>query len=123
MPANQKPLQKVKWPNVTLSAFPRFETSLDTWFKRKNVRIWITEYGHEVKQDGETNGVSRAQQAAYAGQALAVAKKDPRVDMFIWFVFRDHATSVWQSGLRTRSGAAKPSLARFTAAAASVDVA
>ena len=44
------------------------------------------------------------------------------MDMFIWFVFRDHATSLWQSGLRTRSGAAKPSLARFTAAAASADV-
>ena len=43
------------------------------------------------------------------------------MDMFIWFVFRDHATSLWQSGLRTRTGAAKPSLARFTAAAASVD--
>jgi hypothetical protein len=122
VPANQKPLQKVKWPNVTLSAFPRFEKSLDTWFKRKNVHIWITEYGHEVKQDGEPNGVSRSQQAAYAAQALAVAKKDPRVDMFIWFVFRDHATSLWQSGLRTRTGAAKPSLARFTSGAASVDV-
>jgi hypothetical protein len=36
---------------------PRFEKSLDTWFKRKNVRIWITEYGHETKQDGEPKGV------------------------------------------------------------------
>jgi hypothetical protein len=121
VPANQKPLQRVKWPNVTLSAFPRFEKSLDTWFKRKNVRIWITEYGHEVKQDGEPKGVSRSQQAAYAAQSLAVSKKDSRVDMFIWFVFRDNATSLWQSGLRTRSGAAKPSLARFTAGAASAD--
>ena len=121
VPANQKPTQKVKWPNVTLASFPRFETSLDTWFKRKNVRIWITEYGHEVKQDGEPTGVTRAQQAAYAAQALALAKKDPRTDMFIWFVFRDHVTNLWQSGLRTRSGAAKPSLARFTAAANSVD--
>jgi hypothetical protein len=116
-----KPTQKVKWPNVTLSAFPRFEASLDKWFKRKNVRIWITEYGHEVKQDGEPNGVTRAQQAAYAAQALALAKKDPRTDMFIWFVFRDHKTSEWQSGLRTTTGAAKPSLSRFAAAAASVD--
>jgi hypothetical protein len=117
VPARMKPLQKVKWPNVTLSAFPRFERSLDTWFKRKGVRIWITEYGHEVKQDGEPNGITRAQQAAYAAQALAVAKKDPRTDMFIWFVFRDHPTSLWQSGLRTTSGAAKPSLSRFSSAA------
>ena len=117
VPANQKPTQKVKWPNVTLSSFARFEKSLDTWFKRKNVRIWITEYGHEVKPDGEPKGISRAQQAAYAAQALALAKKDTRTDMFIWFVFRDHATSEWQSGLRTVSGAAKPSLSRLTAAA------
>jgi hypothetical protein len=121
VPANQKPTQKVKWPNVTLASFPRFEKSLDTWFKRKNVRIWITEYGHEVKSDGEPKGVSRAQQAAYAAQALALARKDTRTDVFIWFVFRDHATSEWQSGLRTRSGAAKPSLAKFTAAARLVD--
>ena len=112
-PANLKPTQKVKWPNVTLSSLPRFEQSLDTWFKRKNVRIWITEYGHEMKQDGEPNGVSRAQQAAYTTQAIGLAKKDPRTDMFIWFIFRDDATSVWQSGLLTKSGAAKPSLARF----------
>src|SRR5688500_11567720 len=121
VPTNQKPTQRVKWPNVTLSAFPRFAKSLDTWFRRKNVRIWITEYGHEVKQDGEPNGVSRAQQAAYAAQALALAKRNPRTDMFIWFVFRDHTTSTWQSGLRTRSGAAKPSLARFRTAARSAD--
>jgi hypothetical protein len=106
---------------VTLASFGRFEKSLDTWFKRKNVRIWITEYGHEVKSDGEPKGISRAQQAAYAAQALALAKADPRTDMFIWFVFRDNATSEWQSGLRTTSGVAKPSLARFAAAARAVD--
>jgi len=121
VPVSQKPTQKVRWPNVTLASFARFEKSLDTWFKRKNVRIWITEYGHEVKSDGEPNGISRAQQAAYAAQALALARKDTRTDMFIWFVFRDHATSEWQSGLRTKTGAAKPSLARFSAAARLVD--
>jgi len=121
VPANQKPTQKVKWPNVTFSSLARFETSLDTWFKRKNVRIWITEYGHEVKQDGEPKGVTRAQQAAYAAQALALAKRDKRTDVFIWFVFRDHTTSLWQSGLRTTSGVAKPSLSRFGAAARALD--
>jgi hypothetical protein len=42
--------------------------------------------------------------------------------MFVWFIFRDDETSVWQSGLQTRSGAAKPALARFRAAARAVDV-
>ena len=120
-PQNLKPTQKVKWPNVTLSSLARFEQSLDKWFKRKGVRIWITEFGYETKPDGEPKGVTRAQQAAYTTQSIALAKQDPRVDMFIWFIFRDDETSVWQSGLRTRSGAAKPALARFRAAARSVD--
>ena len=101
-PQNLKPTQKVKWPNVTLSSLPRFEQSLDKWFKRKNVRIWITEFGHETKLDGEPKGVSRAQQASYTTQAIGLAKKDPRVDMFVWFIFRDDETSVWQSGLQTK---------------------
>ena len=121
VPANQKPTQLVRYPNVTLKSFPRFGKDLDRWFKRTNVRIWITEYGHEVRQDGEPNGVSRAQQASYTAQALTLARQDPRTDMCIWFVFRDHATSEWQSGLRTRAGVAKPSLARFTALARTVD--
>jgi len=120
-PQNLKPTQKVKWPNVTLSSLARFEQSLDKWFKRKGIRIWITEFGYETKPDGEPRGVSRAQQAAYTTQSMALARKDPRVDMFVWFIFRDDETSVWQSGLRTRSGAAKPALARFRAAARLVD--
>jgi Cellulase (glycosyl hydrolase family 5) len=81
VPVNMKPLQKVKWPNVNLESLPKFERSLDTWFKRKGVAIWITEYGHETKP-GEPKGVTNAQQAAYAKQALTVAKNDPRVGMF-----------------------------------------
>ena len=121
-PQSLKPTQKVKWPNVTLSSMARFEQSLDKWFKRKGVRIWITEFGYETKPDGEPKGVSRAQQATYASQAIALAKKDPRIDMFVWFIFRDDETSVWQSGLQTRSGVAKPALARFRAAAKGVDI-
>jgi len=120
-PQNLKPTQRVKWPNVTLSSLPQFERSLDTWFKRKNVRLWLTEYGYETKEDGERKGVTRAQQAAYAAQAMAIARANPRIDMFVWFVFRDHPTSLWQSGMQNRSGGAKPALARFRTFAAGVD--
>ena len=120
-PQYLKPTQKVRWPNVTLSSMGRFEEALDGWFKRKGIRMWITEYGHEVKQDGEPKGVSRAQQAAYVSQALALAKADKRVDMFVWFVFRDHVTSTWQSGLLTQDGGAKQSLGKWRSAAASLD--
>ena len=68
-PVNQKPTQLVRYPNVTLKSFPRFEKDLDAAFKRKNVPIWITEYGNETKP-GEPKGVTEAQQAAYIPQAI-----------------------------------------------------
>ena len=119
VPVNQKPSQKVKWPNVALSSFPQFGTSLDKWFGRKNIPIWITEYGHETKP-GDPKGVTEAQQAAYVTQAIALAKKDKRVAMFIWFVMRDTTGSPWQSGLYRTGGAAKPARARFAAAVKSL---
>jgi hypothetical protein len=114
------PTAKVAWPNVTLTQLPRFEQSLDQWFHRKNIPIWITEYGHQTRP--RPAGVTNAQQAAYAKQALTMAANDPRVQMFIWFVFRDDPTDLWQSGLVSRSNVAKPSLAVFTAAAAPLDI-
>jgi Cellulase (glycosyl hydrolase family 5) len=115
-----KPAQLLKWPNVSLKSFPRFETSLDKWFHRKNIPIWITEYGHETKP-GEPLGVTEAQQAAFLPQAVALAKADPRVTMFIWFVFRDSQGSTWQSGLNELNGTPKPALARWTAVAPALD--
>ena len=102
VPVNQGPAQKVRYPNVAFSTMKQFEKDLDKWFGRKNIPVWITEYGNETKP-GEPKGVTEAQQAAYVPQAIAFAKKDPRIPMFIWFVFRDSAGSPWQSGVyRTR---------------------
>jgi hypothetical protein len=120
VPVNMKPTQRVKWPNVSLASLPRFEKSLDTWFKRKGIRIWITEYGHETKP-GEPRGISEAQQATYIRQTLSILRKDPRVDMFIWFVFQDTPTSLWQSGLYRLNGSVKPARSRFAAAARPLD--
>ncbi len=114
-----KPTEKVRYPNVTLSTMPKFEKDLRTWFKR-TVPIWITEYGHETKP-GERKGVSLARQAAYAKQALGIAKKDPNVQMFIWFTFRDSSGNPWQSGLLQPSGSAKPSYSAFRSVARQID--
>ena len=114
-----KPLEKVRYPNVTLSQLPTFEKNLKTFFHRA-VPVWITEYGHETKP-GEPKGVSNSTQAAYARQALTVARKDPNVQMFIWFTFRDSAGNPWQSGLEQPSGAHKPSYAAFSSLARLID--
>ena len=120
VPVRMKPTQKVRWPNVSLASLPQFEKSLDVWFKRKNVQIWITEYGHETKP-GEPAGVTEGQQGAYIKQSLAIARKDKRVQMFIWFVFQDTTTSLWQSGLYRLNGSAKPGRASFASAAKPLD--
>jgi hypothetical protein len=119
-PVNMKPTQKVRWPNVSLASLPQFEKSLDVWFKRKGIPVWITEYGHETKP-GERNGVTESQQASYIRQTLSIVKRDQRVQMFVWFVFQDTRTSLWQSGLYRLSGAAKPGRAAFASAARSLD--
>ena len=105
-PVNQKPTQLVRYPNVTLMSFPRFEKDLDAAFKRKNIPIWITEYGNETKP-GEPKGVTEAQQAAYIPQAIGLARKDPRVQMFIWFVMQDSPGSLWQSGIYRQDASPK----------------
>ena len=114
-----KPLAKTRWPNVTLANLPRFENQLGHWFKR-NVIMWITEYGHETKPE-EPKGVTYAQQAAYLRTALRFAADDPKVSIFIWFILRDDPTSAWQSGLVKRDGAKKPAFSAFTSLATQYD--
>jgi hypothetical protein len=120
VPVMMKPTQKVRWPNVALSSLPRFEASLDVWFKRRGIPIWITEYGHETRP-AEPAGVTFAQQAAYVRQAMTILRADSRVQMFIWFIWQDSRTSLWQSGMLGLTGATKPALSRYTVEAHKVD--
>ena len=116
---NLPPTQRVRYPNVTLSTLPAFEKSLKTLFHR-SVPVWITEYGHETKPP-DPHGVSYALQAKYAVQALTIAKNDPNVQMFIWFVFHDSAGNPWQSGLYGSHDDQKPAYDPFGALARLVD--
>ncbi len=120
VPVNQGPNQKVRYPNVTFSTMAQFEKDLDKWFGRKNIPVWITEYGNETKP-GEPKGVTMAQQAQYVPQAISNAKKDKRIPMFVWFVFRDSRSSPWQSGLYRPTGASKPAAPKWNSAAKPVD--
>ena len=114
------PLQKVQWPNVTLASLPKFETSIDLWFHRKATPIWITEYGYETAPE-QPKGVSLATQAANIRTALSVTGRDPRVQMFVWFTYRDDAGNPWKSGLVANDGSRKPSYQAFADAAQPLD--
>ena len=79
-----------------------------------NMRIWITEYGYQTNPPDAFFGVSYAKQAAYLTQAVAIARKNPRVDMFLWFLLKDESRPEgWQSGLMTAGGVKKPSFSAF----------
>jgi hypothetical protein len=79
-----------------------------------NKRIWITEYGYQTNPPDKLYGVTYAKQAAYLKQAFAIARKNPRIDMMLWFLLRDDPNlNGWQSGLITVSGAKKPAFNAF----------
>jgi hypothetical protein len=113
------PTQIVKWPNVTMTQLPRFERQLRTSFHRR-VPIWITEYGQQTRPE-VPHGVTKAQQATFARQALQMAARNPDVEMFVWFIVRDSNAKTWRSGLIASGGARKPAYATFSATARLLD--
>jgi Glycosyl hydrolase catalytic core len=77
-------------------------------------RLWITEYGYQTRPPDRLFGVSYAKQARYLKQAFGIARKNPRIDMMLWFLLRDQrALGGWQSGLLTLRGAKKPAFRAF----------
>jgi hypothetical protein len=77
-------------------------------------RIWITEYGYQTNPPDKLFGVTYAKQALYLKEAFGIARKNPRIDMMLWFLLRDEPNlSGWQSGLITASGRHKPSFTAF----------
>ena len=109
-------------PASTATRRPRSRSATSTLLIKEvtrlygNKRIWITEYGYQTNPPDRVFGVSWANQAKYLTQAYGIAKKNPRIDMFIWFLLRDERRLVndgWQSGLLTASGAKKPAFAAF----------
>jgi hypothetical protein len=76
--------------------------------------IWITEYGYQTKPPDDFFGVSWRKQAVYLRQAYEIAKANPRIDLFTWFLLKDNPSlGGWQSGLETIDGKKKPSYDAF----------
>ena len=105
---NAPPTEKVRWPNVTLSQLPRFEASLDRWFGAPEHPASGSPSTRYQTKPGDPLGVTEAQQARYLSQVMGQLKADARVQMFIWFIFRDSVNGLWQSGVSGVSGRPKP---------------
>jgi hypothetical protein len=79
-----------------------------------NKKLWITEYGYQTRPPDRAFGVSWAKQAKYLTQAYAIARRNPRITMMLWFLLRDEGRlGGWQSGFFTASGTKKPAYNAF----------
>jgi hypothetical protein len=110
----ESPTSRPSTTAVTMGNIGTLVTELTRLWGRK--RLWITEYGYQTNPPDRAFGVSYAKQATYMKQAFAIARKNPRIDMMLWFLLRDEPKlGGWQSGLLTRTGQKKPSLNVFRA--------
>jgi Glycosyl hydrolase catalytic core len=101
-------------PPIVLGNIDELIKDLTRLYGRK--RLWITEYGYQTNPPDRAFGVTWAKQAAYLRQAFAIARRNPRIDMMLWFLLRDEKRlGGWQSGLLTANGRKKPALNVFRA--------
>ena len=78
--------------------------------------VWITEYGYQTRPPDKTFGVAWKTQARYLAQAYLIARKNPRIQMMIWFLVKDESRLAgWQSGFFTSAGKRKPAYFAFRA--------
>jgi hypothetical protein len=76
--------------------------------------IWITEYGYETSPPDRVFGVTWDRQATYMREAYTIARRNPRIDMMLWFLVRDELRPTgWQSGLVSSGGRRKPAFFAF----------
>lgn len=79
-----------------------------------NKRLWITEYGYQTNPPDRAFGVTWVKQAQYLTKAYAIARKNPRITMMLWFLLRDEGRlGGWQSGFFTAAGKKKPAYDAF----------
>jgi Glycosyl hydrolase catalytic core len=97
---------------VTLGNIDTMIKELTRLWGRKPV--WLTEYAYQTNPPDKLFGVSYSQQARYLKQAFAIARKNPRIDMMLWFQIKDDTSLAgWQSGLMTARGKRKPAFTAF----------
>ena len=125
-PPNARPRNR---GTITLGNIDVLLSELGRLYGRQK-KLWITEYAYQTRPP-DYFGVSLRGQSAYLRQAYAIAKRNRRIDMLVWFLLRDEPSNArrgvfglpgWQSGLLydwgVNGGAAKPAFWRFRCLAA-----
>ena len=109
----EKPTTKPKGKNtVTLGNLSDLVKEVTRLYGRKP--IWITEYGYQTRPPDKLFGVSWKNQAKYLAEAYSIARKNPRVQMMLWFLIKDERRlGGWQSGFFTSGGSRKPAYTAF----------
>jgi Glycosyl hydrolase catalytic core len=96
---------------ATMGVLPKFMAQLNKLWPGKH--LWITEYGYQTPPE-RTFAVSLKNQAKYLTQAFAIARRNPKIDMMLWFLVKDDPSlGGWQSGVMSASGKHKPSFTAF----------
>jgi hypothetical protein len=109
---SESPTTKPGKTAVTLANINTLIKAVDRAWGRK--RIWITEYGYQTRPPDRFFGVTLKRQARYLAQAFSIARRNPRIDIMIWFLLRDETRlRGWQSGLITKAGRKKPAWTTF----------
>lgn len=97
---------------VTMGNIDTLITQLTKFWGRR--RVWLTEYAYQTNPPDKAFGVSFSKQALYLKQAYTLARKNPRIDMLLWFQLKDEpGIGGWQSGLMTARGKKKPAFTTF----------
>ena len=111
----ENPLSKPKGKNtIILGNLGDLTKELTRLYGKKP--LWITEYGYQTRPPDRTFGVAWKTQARYLAQAFSIARKNPRVQMMIWFLVKDESRLAgWQSGFFTTAGKRKPAYFTFRA--------
>jgi hypothetical protein len=111
--------EKSTGDNVGFDALGKLITQLDKLQKPRKLPLWITEYGVQTNPPDRFQGVTPAKQAAYLRNGVSVAKRNPRIQMLIWFLLRDEAigsrrlAAGFQTGLAYENGKPKPAWTAF----------
>lgn len=118
--------QRIPAPSINLKNLVVLERTVKQAFElRRLPRIWITEMGFRTNPPNP-KGMSRAAQADNLRTSLLMAKRDPRVQMYVWFIFQDDAGApspeTWESagGVLDASGREKPAYDAFASLAGSI---